>query len=102
MKDCIVIKGEVRGVTFRPGTPSPDMHWSGMLLDMVDLKDCFSIKWVDGKLCVTLTKDSWKEDETKFEHIMRFCKLHELDVEIDKSQCSTCEGHKSCLSGGIA
>ncbi len=98
MKDCIIIKGRVKGKKFRPGTPSPDMHWSGMLLSLLEPKDNFAIKWIDGELCVAITKDSFKEDEAKFIHINDFCRMHELDVHIDRNECEHCEGHDSCIS----
>ncbi len=104
MQDCMIIRGSVVNddkteKVFRPATPMPSMHWAYMLVDQYrDLLN-ISIKWIENEPMVTITKESHKESEDAFKHIMGFAKLHNLDVTWCKRQCDTCDGHISCLSG---
>ena len=103
MNDCMIIRGAIAQddgseKTFRPATPTPDKHWAYMLMDQYKHRINFKVKWVDNEPVATITKESHKEDEIAFEHIMQFAKLHNLDVTICESECLKCDGHVACLS----
>jgi len=98
VKHCIHIFGQTKdGDTFRPATPSPDKHWSYILLDQYAEYGSISMRW-DPTPTVTIFPTFWEDCEYGFEHVMSFVRLHNLDYTIDESKCIKCDGHDSCIS----
>ena len=100
--DCMIIRGiyveNGEEKKFRPGTPTPSMHWAYLLMDQYRHLLNMQIKWIENEPMVTITKDSHHEDDKAFEHVMSFAKLHNLDVTWCRRQCENCDGHVACLS----
>lgn len=103
METCLIIRGVVTDdegneEKFRPGTPSPDKHWTYLLMDQYRHLLNMSIQWVENEPMVSVTKESHKESEEAFVHVMKFAKLHNLDATWCERKCAECAGHIDCLS----
>ena len=86
----------------RPGTPTPDKHWTGMVLARFNgpsdhIQVCGSTTpgggpelWISRKL-----KD---ENPEGFGWLMRFARSENLAFQTVQEECQKCDGSRSCIA----
>jgi len=82
----------------RPGTPSPDLHWSSRAMGRLgyprNAQTCGDREGPE----IWMTSEFQDEDPEGFEWLMRFVRSEQLEITIDPEQCAACGGHPMCAS----
>jgi len=97
---CFKIHPRTRdGNKMRPGSAVPSMHWSYMLTDSLkafgDVTG-FRVVWRDNIPMLEMTREVL-DNPGVLEHLMRWCRLNDMEISYVKEECEQCEGHPECL-----
>lgn len=86
----------------RPGTPSPDKHWTSMVLGRFGgssphVQVCGS-ETPGGGPELWISRHMKDQDEEGFVWLMRFIKSEDLAFTALESECRQCAGHSACVA----
>ena len=94
--------GQREDFRMRPGTPTPDKHWTSMVLgrfggNSPHVQVCGS-EIPGGGPEIWISRHLKDHDEEGFVWLMRFIESEDLVVSHLDDECRKCEGHTACVA----
>jgi len=94
--------GQREDFRMRPSTPTPDKHWSGMVLARLGgpsghVQICGS-EIAGGGPEIWISRHLKDVNEEGFVWLMRFIESEDIAISSVRDECRKCEGHPACVS----
>jgi len=86
----------------RPGTPTPDRHWTSMVLGRFGgssphIQVCGS-EIPGGGPELWISRHLKDHDEEGFVWLMNFIESEDIEITYLEKECRNCEGHSTCVA----
>jgi len=94
--------GQKEDFRMRPGTPTPDKHWSSMVLARLggpskQVQVCGSETAGDGPE-IWISRHLKDVNEEGFVWLMKFIESEDIAISSIGEECRKCAGHPACVS----